>query len=134
MHIFFHTDITGPSAPYVLLIFGFLALLVINLLVAVIEGVALTLLSWNPFRISMTTSFIMNVISGLINGFLLVLLQQSPLIWLPVSFGLAIIIEVSILTYFKRVSFRRNLLSVVISNLASYLLLILPAYYFGTKP
>lgn len=127
-------DITGPAAPYVLLIFGFLALLVINLLVAVIEGVTLTLLRWNSFRISMTVSFIMNIISGIVNGILLVLLQRSPVIWLPISFILAILIEGFVVTYFKRQAFRQNLFFSIVSNLASYLILILPAYYFGINP
>ena len=127
-------DITGPSAPYLLLIFGFLALFVVNLLIAVIEGVTLTLLSWNPFRVSMIVSFIMNVISGILNGILLVLLQRSPFVWLPVSFLLSLMVEVFVMTYFKRDAFRQNCLFIFLANLASYLLLILPAYYFGTHP
>jgi|GEM_PF-1491134 len=127
-------DITGPSAPYLLLIFGFLALLVVNLLIALVEGVTLTLLGWNLFRISMKVSFIMNIISGIVNGILLVLLQRSPFVWLPVSFVISLIVEVFILTYFKREAFRQNCLFVFIANLSSYLLLILPAYYFGTHP
>jgi hypothetical protein len=131
---FFAHDITGPAAPYLLMIFGLLALLVVNLLIAVVEGVILTLLSWNPFRISMTVSFIMNLISGIINGVLLVLLQQSPFIWLPVSFVISLMIEVFIMTYFKRDAFHQNISFAFIANLASYSLLILPAYYFGVNP
>ena len=133
-YTFFAHDITGPAAPYLLVIFGLLSLLVINLLIAVVEGVILTLLSWNPFRISMTVSFIMNLISGIVNGILLVLLQQSPFVWLPVSFILAMMMEVFIMTYFKRDAFHRNILLAFIVNLASYILLILPAYYFGANP
>jgi hypothetical protein len=127
-------DITGPSAPYLLLIFGFLALLVVNLLIALVEGVALTLLGWNPFRISVKVSFIMNIISGFVNGILLVLLQRSPFIWLPISFVISLLLEVFIMTYFKRDTFRQNFLFIFLANLASYLLLILPAFYFGTHP
>jgi len=127
-------DITGPAAPYLLLIFGILALLVVNLLIALVEGVTLTLLNWNPFRISITVSFIMSIISGFVNGILLVLLQHSPFTWLPISFLLAIIIEVFVMTYFKRDAFRQNLLFAFLANLASYIFLILPAYYFGANP
>ena len=129
----FLPDITGPSAPYLLLIFGILALLVVNLLIALVEGVILTLLAWNPFKVSMMVSFIMNILSGILNGVILVLLQRSPFIWLPVSFVLAIMIEVFIMTYFKRDAFRQNLLFAFLANLASYVLLILPAYYFGSR-
>jgi hypothetical protein len=127
-------DITGPAAPYLLLIFGFLALIVVDLLIAVVEGVTLTLLSWNPFRASMMVSFIMNIISGIATGVLLVLLQHSPFVWLPVSFILSLIIEVFVMTYFKRNAFRQNCWFVFLANLASYILLILPAFYFGTHP
>jgi hypothetical protein len=129
----FLPDITGPSAPYLLLIFGILALLVVNLLIALVEGVILTLLAWNPFKVSMMVSFIMNILSGVVNGVILVLLQRSPFVWLPISFVLAIIIEVFIMTYFKRDAFRQNLIFAFLANIASYLVLILPAYYFGSR-
>ncbi len=127
-------DITGPASGYLLLVFGFLALLVVDILIALIEGVALTLLSWNPFRLSLKISLIMNIFSGIINGILLILLQRTPVIWLPISFVLSLLIEVFIMTYFKRDALRQNSLFVFLVNLASYILLLLPAYYFGTHP
>jgi hypothetical protein len=129
-----HPAITGPAAPIVLLIFGFLALLVVDLLLGLVEGVALTLLSWNPTRTCMKVSFIMNLASGIVNGVLLILLQSNPLIWLPISFVISLLVEGFILAYFKRNTLRQNSLFVIIANLSSYLLLILPAYYFGSHP
>ena len=126
--------ITGPAAPIVLVVFGFLALLVVDLLLGLIEAVVLTLLSWNPSRTCIKVSFLMNIISGVINGILLVLLQRTPLVWLPVSFAISLLVEGFILTYFKRDALRQNSLFVLIANLASYILLILPAFYFGTHP
>jgi hypothetical protein len=126
--------ITGPAAPYVLLIFGFLALVVVDLLLGLIEAVALTLLSWNPSRTCIKVSFLMNIISGIINGILLVLLQSNPFLWLPISFAISLLVEGLIMTYFKRGALRQNSLFVLIANLASYILLILPAYYFGSHP
>jgi len=136
MPVFTHflPDITGPAAPYLLLIFGFLALFVVNLMVALVEGVILTLLAWNPFKVTMMVSFIMNILSGIATGVLLVLLQRSPLVWLPVSFVVSLVIEVFVMTYFKRDAFRQNCWFVFLANLASYILLILPAFYFGTNP
>ncbi len=127
-------NITRPASPYLLLIFGFLALIIVDLLLALIEGVILTLLSWNPFRPSMTISFIMNIASGIVNGILLVLLQNSPLLWLPISFVLSVLMEGFVMTYFKRNALRQNSLFVIMVNLASYIVLILPAYYIGTHP
>ena len=126
--------ITTPAAPYLLLILGTLALLVVYLLIALVEGVALTLLGWNPFRTSLTVSVIMNLIAGVINGPLLVLLQHTPLVWLPVSFILSLLIDAFILTYFKRQAIRQNGIFALLVNLVSYFLLIFPAYYFGARP
>ncbi len=126
--------ISGPVAPYILLIFGILALLVVDVIIAIIEGTALTLLRWNHFRASLTVAMIMNLVAGLINGVLLVLLQRSPLVWLPVSFALSLIIDSFILTFFKRRALRQNGLYALLVNLASYVLVILPAYYFGSHP
>ena len=121
------------ASPYLLLILGSLALLVVDLLIALVEGVFLTWLSYQPFRQSMSISFIMNIISGIVNGVLLVILQRSPYIWLPISFVLAVIIESFVMTYFKRNDLPRNSLRAIFVNLASYVILILPAYYFGSR-
>jgi hypothetical protein len=126
--------ITGPAAPYVLLIFGLLALLVIDVISAIIQGTALTLLKWNPFRASLMVALIMNLLAGILNGILLVLLQGAPLVWLPVSFAISLLVGSFVLTYFKRQAAGRNSLYALAANLASYALLILPAYYFGSHP
>ena len=132
MHTHLLLDISGPGSVVLLIFLGFLALIVVNLLIALVEGVALTLINWNPFRQSMTVSAIMNLASGVINGVLLILLQHSPLLWLPLSFVISVFIEGFILTYFKRNALWQNFFLAVIINLFSYLILILPAYYFGT--
>jgi len=130
----FTLAITGPAAPYILVIFGFFALVIVDLLIALVEGVFLTLLKWSHFRACLTVSLIMNLIAGILNGLLLVLLQHLPLVWLPVSFALSLLVDVFFLTYFKRDALRRNSLYALLVNLASYILLILPAYYFGSRP
>lgn len=127
------TDISAPTSPFLLLVLGVLALLVVYLLVALVEGVFLSLLNWHPFRASMFISVIMNITSGIINGILLILLQHTPYIWLPVSFVLSIVIELFIMTYYKREALRQNSFFALLVNLASYVILILPAYYFGAR-
>ncbi len=124
---------TSPATPYLLILLGILALLVIDVIIAIIEGTALTLLKWNPFRTCLIVALIMNLVAGLINGILLVFLQRNPLVWLPVSFVISLIIDAFVLTYFKRQALGRNSLYALLVNLASYILLILPAYYFGIR-
>jgi len=126
-------DISAPASPYLLLVLSFLALLVVYLLVALVEGVFLSVLNWRPFRASMFISVIMNITSGIVNGILLILLQHTPYIWLPISFVLSIVIELFIMTYFKREALRQNSFFALLVNLASYVILILPAYYFGAR-
>jgi LytS/YehU family sensor histidine kinase len=126
-------EISTQSSPYLMLVFGILALLVVNLIIALLEGVFLTWLGWNPFKVSMMASFIMNIISGIFTGILLVLLQGSPRTWLPISLMISIVVEVLILSYFKRDTIRKNIVFVFLVNLASYAILILPAFYFGTR-
>jgi hypothetical protein len=124
-------QITGPFSGMLLLVLGFLALLVIDLIIALVEGVTLTLLRWNPFRTCLYVALIMNIISGIVNGLLLILLQHSPFVWLPVSFVISILAEAFILMYFKRNALLQDGIFALLVNFVSYILLILPAYYFG---
>jgi hypothetical protein len=125
----------SPTASgFLLVVLGILALLVVDMIIALIEGVTLTLLKWGSTRTSLMVSYIMNIISGIVNGILLVLLQHAPLVWLPISFVISLLIEGFIMSYFKRDALLQNGIFVFLANLASYLLLILPAYYFGTHP
>jgi hypothetical protein len=129
-----HPAITGPASGLLLIVLGFLALLVVDLIIALIEGVTLTLLKWNSSRTSLMVSYIMNILSGIVNAILLIMLQHNPLVWIPVSFVISLLIEGLVMTYFKRDTVGQNGLFVFIANLSSYILLILPAYYFGTHP
>jgi hypothetical protein len=124
--------VNSPGSVVLLVILASLALMVVNLLLALVEGVILTMVKWNPFRASMMVSVIMNLASGIINGVLLILLQKTPLVWLPVSFVISVLIEGFFLAYFKRNATLRNFLLAFVLNLISYIILILPAYYFGT--
>jgi hypothetical protein len=125
--------ISGPYSGYLLIVLGCLALLVIDLLIALVQGVTLTLLKWYPFRTSLLVSIIMNIITGIINGILLILLQQVPFAWLPVSFLISLLLDTFIMTYFKRDAMPKNFMYALIANVVSYLLLILPAYYYGAR-
>ncbi len=126
--------IAGPYSGLLIIVLGFLALLVIDLIIALIEGVTLTLLKWYPFRTSLMVSFIMNIFAGIINGVLLILLQRYPFAWLPVSILISVLLDTLIMTYFKREAMAKNSAYALIANLVSYILLILPAYYYGAKP
>lgn len=125
--------ISGPLAPYLLLIFGFFTLVIVYVLMALVDGVVLTLFRWNSFRASLTVALIMNAFAGLINGLLLIVLQHTPLVWIPVSFVISTLIDGFVLSYFRRDILKKDLLLALLVNIISYVLLILPAYYFGSR-
>lgn len=124
-------DVTPPGLTILYLGLGLVTLLLITVLVALIEGVVLTLLRWNNFRHALLASLIANVVSSVAGGVLLIFMQQVPLLWILVALVLSFIIEGAILVKIQPGNNRRTWLVCLAANLASYLLLILPAYLFS---
>jgi cytochrome b subunit of formate dehydrogenase len=110
---------------------GLLTLFLINLLVTLVEGVSLTLLKWNNFPRSIVISLLMNTLSSLVAGMLLILLQATPIVWLVTSFLLSVLIEALVLGKVQPVWGYKNWLFSLTANLSSFLILILPAYLFS---
>jgi cytochrome b subunit of formate dehydrogenase len=110
---------------------GLLTLFLINLLVTLVEGVSLTLLRWNNFPRSIVISLLMNTLSSLVAGMLLILLQATPIVWLVTSFLLSVLIEALVLGKVQPVWGYKNWLFSLTANLSSFLILILPAYLFS---
>lgn len=124
-------DVIAPPMILVSLGLGLVALCLLTLLISLVEGVALALLKWSVFPRSLIASFIMNTTSSLVGGLLLIFLQDIPLIWMLLAFVLSVSIEGVILLKIQPAAGRRAWLFVLIANLASYILLILPAYLFS---
>lgn len=128
-HLLF--DVITPGLAILSLGLGLIALLLITCLVVLVEGVVLTLLRWNNFRRALLASLIANVVSSMAGGVLLIFLQQIPLLWIFLALLLSFIIEGAILVKIQPGNNRRTWLICLAANLASYLLLILPAYLFS---
>jgi hypothetical protein len=124
-------DVAAPGLIFVLLTLGCLALLIIFVLIVFIETVVLQLMRWGSFKSSLRASFYMNLVSTLFGLAALFLITRWPVAGLLISWGLSILIEGLVL---KRLARTENM-SVwrisVVANLASYLLLIFPAYLFS---
>lgn len=103
------------------------------LLIALVEGVALTWLKWAGFRQSLISAAAANLISNLVIVILLVLLEQVRYSHLIVGWIMSSLIESVILHLFRYQPYRRTLWSALVANLASYAVLILPAYYYGQR-
>jgi hypothetical protein len=124
-------NVATPGLVLLELGLGLIALCLLNLLISLVEGVTLTLLKWGPFRRSVLVALLMNIISSLAGSFLLILLQSSPLLWLVFSFALSVLIEAGVLLKTQPTTGRRTWLMSLTANLASYIILILPAYLYS---
>jgi hypothetical protein len=112
------------ATPY--LAFG-IVLAVLTLVIGFVEALVLHAKQWGSFGRSLGAALLMNAVSTLF-GFLLIayISWAKPYIWLPVSFGLSVLIEAGILLLLKRQARRQNWDASLKANLASYVLVILP--------
>jgi hypothetical protein len=126
-------DVAGPGTIALLAGGSILALCIFTILIALVEAVALTLLRWGAFKRSGLVALVMNIVSSIVGGTLLVLMPTQSLLWIILSFVLSVLIEGGILMLFKRGAARQNWTAALVANLASYIILIAPAYYFGQR-
>lgn len=97
-------------------------------LIVLAEGVALQLLRWGDRRQSLRAAFFMNLISGAVLLLFTALVPVWGLPSLAAAFVLSVPLETLVL---KRLEPRLrwlNLLAALVANLASYGLLLLPAF------
>jgi hypothetical protein len=121
-------DVISPGMVLLSLGLGLVALCLFNLLITLVEGVVLTLLKWKPFVSSLLAALLVNTISSIVGIVLLIFLQDIPMAWIVIAFFLSIIIEGVILVLIQPVTRWKALLYALLANLASYLILIVPAY------
>ncbi len=124
-------DVISPGVILLSLGLGLITLCLFTLLIALVEAVVLTLLKWNSFPRSLLAAVITNITSSLVGGVLLIFLQEVPVIWMIIAFLMSVGIEGAILIKIQPAAGRRVWFLALVSNLASYLLLILPAYLFS---
>jgi hypothetical protein len=117
----------GTAGFYILAI---LAIAILIALIALVEMVTLQLLRWGNTRQSMRASLAMNLVSSLVVIFLIVLFPQPRLSHLWIAWFILVGIEGAVLTYIRPETPRYNWFAAAVANLASYLLLIQPAFLF----
>ena len=108
-------------------------LCLVTLLIVLIEGVVLTWLKWAGFGQSLVSALVANLLSTFVTVVLLALSGQPHIAFLALGWLISSLIDAGILILFKRQPARRTLLCAAAANLASYLILILPAFYFGQQ-
>ncbi len=107
-----------------------LIFVILIFLIALVEMVVMQLLHWGDTRQSLRASLVMNIPSSLA-GIALLLLFPHPDIWkLLIAWFILVAIEGIVLARYRPETPRHNWLAVILANLASYLILIVPAFLF----
>jgi len=133
-----HFDVAGPGVLLTGLALGCVFFIFGTLVIILIEAAVLRLLKWGTFGRSLLAEFVANIITTLIGllwlGIYYLGIGTSVLPGnirgpgsLIVAFLLSVMIEAGILMQFKRDAARENWVASIVANIASYLLVILPA-------
>jgi len=123
-------DIAGPS-KLISLGFTIAALIIMFFLIVIIETTVLQLMRWGKFRGCLKASFWMNLGSTLVGFLFLAMVPRFGLLGLFFGWLVSVCIEVVVLMRLKPGQRRHNWLVSLISNLVSYLILLLPTYYYS---
>jgi len=119
-----------PNEPVGFYILTLLAVAILILLISLVEMVALQLLRWGNTRQAMRASLAMNLISSLVGIILLGLFPQPNVRHLLAAWPILFIVEGIVLSRIRPEAIRFNWFAAAIANLASYIILILPAFLF----
>lgn len=127
-------DVAGPGVLIAIAAFSIVALIVLTLLITIAEAIVMLLLKWDKFGRSLWASLLMNITSTIFGGVLIALgVLGGSYAWLVAAFVLSVLIEGGVLMLMKRGAVRQNLLTSLIANLASYLVIILPIILLNAR-
>lgn len=127
-------DVAGPGVLIAIAAFSIVALIVLTLIITIAEAIVMLLLKWDKFGRSLWASLLMNVTSTIFGGVLIALgVLGGSYAWLVAAFVLSVLIEGGVLMLMNRGAVRQNLLTSLIANLASYLVIILPIILLNAR-
>ncbi len=134
MHASLSFDVAGPGILVAAAVFGFGALVALTLFISFAESIVMFLLKWDKYGRSLLASLLMNVTSTIFGGILVAIgALYSSFIWLAVAFVLSVLIEGGILLLMKRGAARQNWIASLLSNIVSYVLIILPFVWLTSQ-
>ena len=134
MHASLSFDVAGPGILVAAAVFGFGALIALTLFISFAESIVMFLLKWDKYGRSLLASLLMNVTSTIFGGILVAIgALYSSFIWLAVAFVLSVLIEGGILLLVKRGAARQNWIASLLSNIVSYVLIILPFVWLTSQ-
>lgn len=126
-------DVAGPGLIAALIGGSLLALCLLTLLITLIETTVMVLLKWGSFWRAIVASLVMNIASTIIGVFLLIIFPQPSWWSLLIAWAISALVEGSILMLLQRGAASKNWKVAFAANAVSYLLIILPSFYFGTS-
>lgn len=127
-------DVAGPGVLIAIAAFSIVALIVLTIIITIAEAIVMLLLKWDKFGRSLLASLLMNVTSTIFGGVLIALgVLGGSYAWLVAAFVLSVLIEGGVLMLMNRGAVRQNLLTSLIANLASYLVIILPIILLNAR-
>jgi hypothetical protein len=126
-------DIAAPGVAFSVLALTIGAFFILLMLIIVIESTALQWLAWDTFRRCLRAATWMNLASLVVGFFFLVMIPQFGWFGLVVALALSTGIEGLVLLHLKPGQRRQNWRAAIVANLASYLLLLFPIYYFSVQ-
>jgi hypothetical protein len=124
-------DVAGPGLLIFLGAFGIVFFCVLLALIVTVETTALQLQSWGPFRVCLKAALIMNLVSSLVGFAAYGLVPALKMFGILISWALSVWIEGFVLSRMAPGNPRRAYRVALVANLASYLILIVPAYLTG---
>jgi hypothetical protein len=111
--------------------FGLFGLGVFLVVLLLLETLVLVLVKWAGFGNALLAALFMNLVSTIIGLILDFTLWDWQLWWvILIAFAVSVIVEGGVLMLMRRTTPRLNIIAALAANLASYLILILPAYLF----
>lgn len=132
MHLYLPVVPLDAASIWVLLAFGVVIAGIFLVIVSLSEAVVLKLLKWGTFLRSLLASFLMNLASTLIGVGLVIVVDVEGLWFVVIAWAVSVVIEGGVLTLMKRDAGRQNWLAVLVANVASYLLLVLPLFLLSS--
>jgi hypothetical protein len=121
-------DVAAPGVAAAFVAMAGAVLCVLFFLIVFLEAVALQWLKWAAFRPALRASFFMNLVSTLVGFLVLAFVNSLGVVGLAISWALSVLIEGDVLMLLRRDGGRQNWRAALVANLASYLILLLPAY------
>jgi hypothetical protein len=130
LSLYYLTGNIRPNEPVGFYILTVLAVAILILLISLVEMVALQLLRWGNTRQVLRASLAMNLISSVVGIILLVLFPQPNVRNVLLAWPILFIVEGIVLSRIRPGTLVFNWFAAAVANLASYIILILPAFLF----